>query len=462
VLEASATGRRPDRHRGAGRHAARRRGGRDAGAPARGRAAGPRARASGTTTSSRPLTGSGPPVDPGALRPLPTGTVHGRADRPAASSRGRAPDPAGVARAAAGAGLPATPGRRGPASPTSWGSGSGGGHRGSGRAAARRGLRRPDRPDVAAAAPPAGLGGGPASPALTAACAPTAGRAPPRPGPVFRTVRGGLSRLTGRLTEQLGDRVRTSSGVPLDPPRRRRLGGRPPGGAGVADEVVLAVPARVAAALLAGSSPRSRPSSRRCGPRPSRPSRWPTSVGAAPSCRTGSGILVPPREGRLVKAVTFASRKWPHHADRRCLLRASVGRVPADGWDRDPNLDLDDATLAERVDAEVRWATGLPRPPSPAPSVRWPDALPQYEVGHLQRVERIGTRLHTQAPGLHLAGASLRRARARRAGTRGRAARPPPRRAAPYHGRRADRRGGSLAGFGGGARAGRARRCGRC
>jgi protoporphyrinogen/coproporphyrinogen III oxidase len=227
-------------------------------------------------------------------------------------------------------------------------------------------------------------------------------------GPVFRTVRGGLSRLTGALTEQLGDRVRTGAAV-------RGLGRAGDGwvvdtadGAVTADVVVLAVPARAAAVLLARELPDL---ARELAP--IRTASVATVAlayerGAGADLPPGSGVLVPPGEGRITKAITFASRKWPHHADRDVLLlRASVGRVPQDERTGDPNLDLDDATLAERVDAEVRWATGLPRPAVARTVRRWSHALPQYDVGHLGRVERMRHALRVGAPGLHLAGAAF-------------------------------------------------------
>jgi protoporphyrinogen/coproporphyrinogen III oxidase len=99
--------------------------------------------------------------------------------------------------------------------------------------------------------------------------------------------------------------------------------------------------------------------------------------------------------------VTLTSRKWPHHATRdRFVLRASVGRV-----DDFSALDLDDDTLADRVDAEVRWATGIVAPAVDRRVVRWDDALPQYDVGHRSRVDRIRHGLQGLA-GLHLAGAA--------------------------------------------------------
>jgi protoporphyrinogen/coproporphyrinogen III oxidase len=227
-------------------------------------------------------------------------------------------------------------------------------------------------------------------------------------GPVFRTVRGGLSRLTGRLADHLGDRVRT--GVPVDRLTRAGQGWLVDTAEGTvtADDVVLAVPSRPAATLLAPVAPGA---ARELAP--VRTASVATIAlayerGGGADLPAGSGVLVPPVEGRLTKAITFASRKWPHHADRDVLLvRASVGRVPATGDGQDPNLDLDDATLAERVDAEVRWATGLPRPAVARRVRRWPDALPQYDVGHLARVERLRHALAVEAPGVHVAGAAL-------------------------------------------------------
>jgi protoporphyrinogen/coproporphyrinogen III oxidase len=105
----------------------------------------------------------------------------------------------------------------------------------------------------------------------------------------------------------------------------------------------------------------------------------------------------------LVNAVTYASRKWPHHAARpRLLVRASVGRV-----DDPRGVDLDDDELGQRADAEVRWMSGLPAPAAERLVVRWPRALPQYEVGHVQRVDRIRALLEGLPGGLHLGGASL-------------------------------------------------------
>ena len=220
--------------------------------------------------------------------------------------------------------------------------------------------------------------------------------------PVFLTVRGGMARIVGRLRDDLGDRVhldhavralrRTADAWHLD------VAGREV----VADRVVLAVPPAAAARLLVGVCDDA---ARELAGIPA------ASVGVvalaydhadAAAVPAGSGLLVPRSEGRLIKAATFSSRKWPHHADRqRFLLRASVGRI-----DDASALELDDDALATRVDAEVREATGLRGAARAWYVQQWRDALPQYEVGHRARVERVRHAL-ADVPGLHVGGAAL-------------------------------------------------------
>jgi oxygen-dependent protoporphyrinogen oxidase len=229
------------------------------------------------------------------------------------------------------------------------------------------------------------------------------------PRPVFLTLRGGLGRLPARLADDLGDRLHLDAEVvaiePVDgsgPAPRWRVR-RADGVTHDADRVVVATPAAVAARLLRGLAAEA---SRELGLIRT------ASVGvvalaypldAAGRAPAGSGILVPRGEQRLVKAVTFASRKWPHHAERPWfLLRASVGRI-----DDGRALALDDDDLADRVDREVRRLASLGAPAVHRRVVRWPDALPQYDVGHRARVERVRHDLAARAPGIEVAGAAL-------------------------------------------------------
>jgi oxygen-dependent protoporphyrinogen oxidase len=68
---------------------------------------------------------------------------------------------------------------------------------------------------------------------------------------------------------------------------------------------------------------------------------------------------------------------------------------------------LDDDRLIAEVEGEVRELAGLSGRATAAHVQRWPDALPQYDVGHLARIDRLRSALRRDAPNLHIGGASL-------------------------------------------------------
>jgi protoporphyrinogen/coproporphyrinogen III oxidase len=223
-------------------------------------------------------------------------------------------------------------------------------------------------------------------------------------GPVFQTVRGGLSRLVAALASPLGEAVRTGEGAAeLQPSADGWEVTTSAGTELTADHVVLTTPAAVSAALLAPIAPAAARELATIRTASVGVIALAYAAAAAVGVPDRSGLLVPRSEGRLIKAVTFASGKWPHHAERDVfLVRASVGRI-----DDTSALELPDDELAERVDAEVRWATGIRATAGSRRVVRWNDALPQYDVGHLRRVERIRVALADAPPGLHVGGAPL-------------------------------------------------------
>ena len=101
----------------------------------------------------------------------------------------------------------------------------------------------------------------------------------------------------------------------------------------------------------------------------------------------GSGFLVPPVDGRSIKAVTFSSTKWGWYAGAApglVFVRAWLGRVGEEAV-----LQRDDADLVDLVLADLTDALGVTAPPLDARVTRWGGGLPQYTVGHRTRVERI-------------------------------------------------------------------------
>lgn len=218
-------------------------------------------------------------------------------------------------------------------------------------------------------------------------------------GPLFLTPRRGMGTLVDALAERLGDRVRTGVEVrslqPADDGWRLVAGSE----ALEADEVVLAVPAPVAGGLLEPVAPEAAGLLSGIAHASVATITLGYDPAGLPGASRGSGMLVPRAEGRLVKAVTWTSSKWPHHAGGdHWWMRASVGRI----GDTAP-LALDDDVLADRVAAEVGEAMGLDARPGIREVTRWPGALPQHEVGHRDRVARIRAALPA---GLHVAGAA--------------------------------------------------------
>jgi protoporphyrinogen/coproporphyrinogen III oxidase len=116
-----------------------------------------------------------------------------------------------------------------------------------------------------------------------------------------------------------------------------------------------------------------------------------------------SGFLVPERSGGLLTACSFASSKWAHLGGGAVLLRASAGRF---GDER--ALALDDGALVDALLAELAPVLGLDGPPAEVRVARWDRSLPQFRPGHLERVAAWEADLADGAPGVVLAGASLR------------------------------------------------------
>jgi oxygen-dependent protoporphyrinogen oxidase len=220
-----------------------------------------------------------------------------------------------------------------------------------------------------------------------------------RPGPLFASLPGGLGRLPGAVATASGADVRLSSAVRA---LTRTVTGwaLTVGSAAapeqvLADAVVLAVPGPPAARLLRGLVSGDDVAGLEYAS-----VALVTLVLDGPTPGTGSGYLVPAEEGRTTKAVTFASRKWAHLAGNRSVVRASVGRF---GDTQD--LQRTDGELVRIVLTELSQAVGPPSRLVDSRVTRWGGGLPQYAVGHLDRVRRIRAAV-AQHPGLAVAGAA--------------------------------------------------------
>jgi oxygen-dependent protoporphyrinogen oxidase len=118
---------------------------------------------------------------------------------------------------------------------------------------------------------------------------------------------------------------------------------------------------------------------------------------------SGFGFVVPRVERRDLLAATWTSLKWPHRApDSQTLVRCYLG-----GLGRESILRENDTTLVRRVRDELRSMAGVTGEPVYAEVKRWDRAMPQYTLGHLDRLQTIQRALD-RYPGLVLAGAAYR------------------------------------------------------
>ncbi len=239
--------------------------------------------------------------------------------------------------------------------------------------------------------------GGPLGEALRAA-GPPAGA-----GPVLMGVRGGTTRVTAALAAVLGPSIRTAAPVTAIERTGSGWSLATPDGPVAAGRVILTAPAPVTASLLEPHCPEAA-----------------EILGAveysdvvlatftAPTERIahrldGSGFLVPRDQGLLMTACSWSSSKWEHYRDDgRAILRVSAGRTDDRRW-----LELDQPELVDALAGELAATIGL----DGYDAVRvtpWPQSLPQYRPGHLDRMDEVDRHLAAAAPGLVATGAAHR------------------------------------------------------
>lgn len=171
------------------------------------------------------------------------------------------------------------------------------------------------------------------------------------------------------------------------------------------DAVVLATPAPVTARLLADLAPEAADALAEIEYASMAIVTYAFDSAVAQQLPQGTGFLVPPVDGRTIKASTFSSIKWPWLAEAApdvTYVRVSLGRHRDDAI-----LDESDDALAAAGLADLEHALGHPLPtPRDQHVQRWQDGLPQYALGHLARIERAEDAL-ADLPGLAVAGAAM-------------------------------------------------------
>jgi oxygen-dependent protoporphyrinogen oxidase len=167
--------------------------------------------------------------------------------------------------------------------------------------------------------------------------------------------------------------------------------------------VILATPAPIAARLLAEASPGLSASLRTIP--------YAGTVIALVGFRReqiahpldGFGFVVPELEQRQILSVSFASQKYAGRAPAgKVLLRVFLG-----GSSRPEMLDKPDEQIRSIVLGELAELLGAQGEPELFRIQRWPATMPQYHLGHLDRVAEI-ERVAAELPGLELAGNAYR------------------------------------------------------
>jgi oxygen-dependent protoporphyrinogen oxidase len=229
--------------------------------------------------------------------------------------------------------------------------------------------------------------------------------------PVFATPTAGMAALPQRLVERLAARPpgldtvvgRPVTGLSTAAGHRVELsvGGRALDG-GPFDGVVLAVPADVAGALVAGLAPEA------AAVLASTEFASVAMVTVVADRRAiahpldGSGFVAARDAGLDITAASFASTKWAHWDDgEHAVFRISLGH-DADPVDWCAKADDELAEVAVR---DLGTVLGEPVTPVGVRVGRWPRAFPQYRPGHVPRLTEVRAALHAAGP-IALAGMS--------------------------------------------------------
>ena len=227
--------------------------------------------------------------------------------------------------------------------------------------------------------------------------------------PVFAGLPGGMGGLPPALAERLDVRTgRTVRALTREHARFRLVVGPTTAEQVVtADEVVLAVPPPAAARLLSDLAPLAGELVGGIGTASVAvvTLAFRTADLGALAETDASGFLVPPVEQRAIKASTFSFAKWgwvreAGAAEGVLHLRTSLGR-----HGEEASLQVPDDELVAVSLRDLAEATGVAATPVDTHVQRWGGGLPQYAVGHLDRVARIRAEV-ARVPGLAVCGAA--------------------------------------------------------
>ena len=219
----------------------------------------------------------------------------------------------------------------------------------------------------------------------------------PQPSGRLVSFRGGMQTLPVAIARELGERVTLGTAVTGLARAGDGWVAQTAGREYRARKAVLALPAYAAATLLEPLSPQA--------------ARELAAIDYVPIAAVGLGfrraqirhpldgfgLLIPRRENRTTLGALFSSTLFPGRApDGHALLTAFIGGA------RHPGIaQADDDSVIERILVDLRPLLGIEGAPVLTRVTRWAKAIPQYQLGHLERLAQLDAAL-AALPGLHL------------------------------------------------------------
>ena len=232
-------------------------------------------------------------------------------------------------------------------------------------------------------------------------------KAPPAAGRLV-SLRDGLGSLVTALERALGNSIRTNCEV-------QRLQQNPAGAPCAwtvvcadgtvleADAVICALPAFTSARLLHDADPALAQTLRDITYHSVATITLIYRTHDIPALPRCTGFVVPAVEHRKIMAATFSSQKYAHRApEGYTVLRAFVG-----GAQNERMVAADDVTLIEAAAAEFKDLLAITARPETVAVRRWHDALPEYVVGHTEKIDGI-ERAAAKIGNFSLAGSAYR------------------------------------------------------
>ncbi|WP_281659306.1 protoporphyrinogen oxidase [Halobacillus sp. Cin3] len=118
----------------------------------------------------------------------------------------------------------------------------------------------------------------------------------------------------------------------------------------------------------------------------------------------GTGFVVSRNSDFRITACTWTHKKWPHSTpEGKVLLRCYVGK-PSD----QEIVDKTDEEIQDIVLKDLNKTMNITEKPDFSVVTRWHDAMPQYKVGHKEKLQHITAAMEKELPGIYLAGGSYR------------------------------------------------------